>query len=54
MWGLSVPEDVDEDLQEDVEQECNKYGKVDHIVIYQVRIPLLFTNLTQLSPGEAR
>ena len=31
------PEDVDEDLQEDVEQECNKYGKVDHIVIYQVR-----------------
>ena len=27
---------MDEDLQEDVEQECNKYGKVDHIVIYQV------------------
>ena len=29
---------MDEDLQEDVEQECNKYGKVDHIVIYQVGI----------------
>ena len=54
LTNMVGPEDVDEDLQEDVEQECNKYGKVDHIVIYQVRITLLFTNLTQLSPGEAR
>ena len=48
LTNMVGPEDVDEDLQEDVEQECNKYGKVDHIVIYQVRIPLLSTNLTQL------
>ena len=37
LTNMVGPEDVDEDLQEDVEQECNKYGKVDHIVIYQVR-----------------
>ena len=36
LTNMVGPEDVDEDLQEDVEQECNKYGKVDHIVIYQV------------------
>jgi len=35
LTNMVGPEDVDEDLQEDVEQECNKYGKVDHIVIYQ-------------------
>ena len=34
LTNMVGPEDVDEDLQEDVEQECNKYGKVDHIVIY--------------------
>ena len=48
LTNMVGPEDVDEDLQEDVEQECNKYGKVDHIVIYQVRILLLFTNLNRL------
>merc|ERR1712107_428967 len=35
LTNMVGPEDVDEDLQEDVEQECNKYGIVDHIVIYQ-------------------
>merc|ERR1712107_708884 len=35
LTNMVGPEDADEDLQEDVEQECNKYGIVDHIVIYQ-------------------
>merc|ERR1719341_1097784 len=29
LTNMVGPGDVDEDLQEDVEQECNKYGKVD-------------------------
>jgi poly(U)-binding-splicing factor PUF60 len=29
------PKDVDEELQEDIDQECSKYGKVTNIVIYQ-------------------
>lgn len=31
------PEDVDETLQEEVEEECSNYGRVDHVVIYQER-----------------
>jgi len=29
------PEDVDEDLQAEIEEECNKYGKVENVIIYQ-------------------
>ena len=46
---------MDEDLQEDVEQECNKYGKVDHIVIYQVGIRDMWRNAHLIfRSGEAR
>jgi len=31
------PEDVDEDLQAEIEEECNKYGKVENVIIYQER-----------------
>jgi len=31
------PEDVDEDLQRDIEEECAKYGKVVQVIIYQER-----------------
>jgi len=30
-------EDVDEDLQEEIEEECSKYGEVDNVIIYQER-----------------
>jgi len=30
-------EDVDEDLQAEIEEECNKYGKVENVIIYQER-----------------
>ena len=29
------PEDVDEDLQEEIEEECGKYGEVERVIIYQ-------------------
>jgi len=31
------PEDVDEDLQEEINEECSKYGEVDNVIIYQER-----------------
>jgi len=31
------PEDVDEELQTEIEEECNKYGKVENVLIYQER-----------------
>ena len=31
------PEDVDEDLQEEIEEECGKYGEVEKVIIYQER-----------------
>jgi len=31
------PDDVDEDLQAEIEEECNKYGKVENVIIYQER-----------------
>jgi len=30
-------EDVDEDLQEEINEECSKYGEVDNVIIYQER-----------------
>jgi poly(U)-binding-splicing factor PUF60 len=29
------PEDVDEDLQDEIHQECGKYGRVENVVVYQ-------------------
>jgi len=29
------PDDVDEELQADIEQECGNYGKVEHVIIYK-------------------
>ena len=31
------PEDVDEELQEEIEEECGKYGEVEKVIIYQER-----------------
>jgi len=31
------PENVDEDLQEEINEECSKYGKVENVIIYQER-----------------
>jgi len=33
------PEDVDEERQRDIEEECAKYGKVVQVIIYQVIFP---------------
>ena len=30
-------EEVDEQLQEEIEEECSKYGDVENVIIYQVR-----------------
>merc|ERR1719208_225042 len=30
-------EEVDEELQTEIEEECNKYGKVQNVIIYQER-----------------
>ena len=29
-------EDVDESLEEEIEEECSKYGDVDNVIIYNV------------------
>jgi len=31
------PGEVDDDLQEEVTSECNKFGKVEKVVLYQER-----------------
>jgi len=33
-------EDVDEELQRDIEEECAKYGKVVQVIIYQAGFPI--------------
>ena len=52
------PEDLDEDLQNEVEEECSRYGSVERVIIYQekqgeeldaeviVKIFVEFTNQT--------
>ena len=30
-------EEVDESLEEEIEEECKKYGDVDNVIIYNVR-----------------
>ena len=29
------PDDVDEELQEEIEEECGKFGEVERVIIYQ-------------------
>lgn len=31
------PDDVDQSLQEEIQEECSKYGKVGHVIIYNER-----------------
>jgi len=33
--NMVSPDDVDETLQEEIEEECSKYGKVENVIIYQ-------------------
>ena len=33
-------EEVDEQLQEEIEEECSKYGDVENVIIYQVKLIL--------------
>ena len=35
--NMVTPEEVDEDLQDEVQEECSKYGLVERVIIYQVR-----------------
>lgn len=35
--NMVTHEEVDESLQEEIEEECNKYGKVENVIIYQER-----------------
>ena len=34
--NMVEPEEVDEALQEEIEEECGKFGEVDNVIIYQV------------------
>ena len=36
--NMVASEDVDEQLQEEIEEECSKYGDVENVIIYQVRL----------------
>ena len=40
--NMVTPEEVDEDLQEEIEEECSKYGSVERVLIYQVRVAFYF------------
>ena len=35
--NMVASEEVDEQLQEEIEEECSKYGDVENVVIYQER-----------------
>jgi hypothetical protein len=34
--NMVTPEEVDEDLEDEVQEECSKYGQVERVIIYQV------------------
>ena len=36
-------EEVDEQLQEEIEEECSKYGDVENVIIYQVNNMIIFS-----------
>ena len=55
-------DDVDEDLQTDVTEECSKYGAVEHVIIYQEKqseaddaevIVKIFVEFSKASEAEA-
>ena len=35
--NMVASEEVDEQLQEEIEEECSKYGQVENVLIYQER-----------------
>jgi hypothetical protein len=35
---MVTPDEVEQDLQEEVEEECSKYGSVERVIIYQVLV----------------
>ena len=35
--NMVASEEVDEQLQEEIEEECSKYGEVENVLIYQER-----------------
>ena len=42
-------EEVDESLQEEIEEECGKFGEVDNVIIYQVCLQNYFIVLVDFS-----
>ena len=34
--NMVTPDEVDEDLEDEVQEECSKYGQVERVIIYQV------------------
>ena len=35
--NMVTPDEVDEDLEDEVQEECSKYGQVERVIIYQER-----------------
>lgn len=35
--NMVAPEDVDQSLQDEIQEECSKYGVVEHVIIYNER-----------------
>ena len=49
------PDEVDEELHDEIQQECGKYGKVENVVIYQVAQALKWKwkwNKTEVEAGS--
>ncbi|XP_033213207.1 poly(U)-binding-splicing factor half pint isoform X2 [Belonocnema kinseyi] len=60
--NMVAPEDVDESLQEEIQDECSKFGVVEHVIIYNERqseddedaevIVKIFVEFSQMSEAE--